>query len=360
MSFNAVKKFLHRYNNAVFFIGGFLFDALTLIRIDSLLDIAIQAVYLGGISALLVLQSYHQNEKWSPRGWTARVWPYETEILHFFYGGLLSAYTVLYFKSTSFSRSFIFLSLVVFLMVANEMPQIRRAGAYLRLGLYAFCVVSFLNYLLPVLIGHMGWGIFLLAWLLSVGLTYAVVGWVSRPTPNPRIYFLRRSAAPAVVLLLILILYVTKLIPPVPMSVQYVGIYRDIQKVGNRYKLVYRKPPWMTFWRKEERIFLAKEGDALHCFVRVFAPSRFEHEVVICWSRRDENSNEWISQDRIPIMIKGGRDEGYRGTTVKNNFSPGHWRVEVETSDGRTLGIKNFDVKADLGENPPELESIWM
>lgn len=355
-----MKRLFLRYNNILFFIGGFTFDALTMVRIDSIVDIAIQTLYLTGISALLILQARVQNGLWAPQGRLAKLWSYETEILHFLYGGLLSAYVVLYFKSTSLSRSLIFLSLVALLMVANEMPQIRRAGSLLRLGLYAFCVVSFLNYLLPVLFGQMGLWVFILAWMLSAFVTYGVVRAVALMTPDPRNSRRRMSVAPAAVLALIFILYATKLIPPVPLSVQYVGIYRNIEKQDGRYKLVYRKPPFYLFWQKDERKFLARPGDFLHCFVRVFAPSRFEHNIYVRWSRFDSIKDRWMSQDRISIPIKGGRDEGFRGVTTKENYVPGRWRVEVESEDGRILSVKDFEVISDDSLETPSLAAQWM
>jgi hypothetical protein len=131
-------------------------------------------------------------------------------------------------------------------MFANEMPQIKEAGSFLRLGLYAFCVVSFLNYLLPVLFRHMGWWVFLLAWILSIGITVLVVKKVIRYSPpSARAWTLK--ASPAAVLLLIFVLYFSKLIPPVPLSVQYMGIFHGVEKHEGRYKLIYRKPLLLQF-----------------------------------------------------------------------------------------------------------------
>jgi len=111
------------------------------------------------------------------------------------------------------------------------------------------------------------------------------------------------------------------------------------------YRLTYLKPPWTRFWQESEHVFLAREQDRVYFFTRIFGPSRFEHRVFLRWELKDSRRNRWITSDRIPLPIKGGRDEGYRGYTYKENYQPGEWRVEVETEDGRVLEGLFFELR---------------
>ena len=158
---------LRRFSSVVTFVAGFLFDLVTMQRIDAWLDLAFQLAYLAGLTGLLVYQHAEVTGRWTPSGLTARWWRYSVEVLHFFYGALLSAYVVLYFRSSTVSRPAVFLVLLVGVMVVNEVPRVRGAGYRLRVGLYAFCVLSFLTYFIPIIVGRIDAWVFLLSLLLS-------------------------------------------------------------------------------------------------------------------------------------------------------------------------------------------------
>lgn len=344
---------LKHHSNLVFFIGGFLFDAATLIRIDSLLDLSIHAVYLGVISFLILENERRSAANVPPVGWFDHWWRYESEALHFCYGGLLSAFVVLYFKSTSVSRSLFFFVPTVALMIANEMPQVRRVGHRLRLGLYAFCALSFMNYLVPIALGVMGGAVFLLSVLLAGFLTALLVRGVHHR--NPARSRAGLVVAPAAVFAVMIGAYFLKWIPPVPLSLQFAGIFHRVERVGPRYELAYWKRFPGNLFHREDRLFLSREGDRIHCFVRVFGPRRFRHALGLMWERRDPTSGRWVKTDRIPLEIRGGRAAGYRGWAAKANYSPGRWRVSVVTEDDRSLGGVTFVVRAD-GSTGPRVE----
>src|SRR4051812_554514 len=109
MSFSEARSFVKHNANTFFFIGGFLFDAYALQRIDSVLDLIYQFIYLVVIAAIVLWQEKEKRGLWRPEGRTAKLWHHNIEALHFIYGGLLSAYVIFYFKSSTFSRSAYFL-----------------------------------------------------------------------------------------------------------------------------------------------------------------------------------------------------------------------------------------------------------
>jgi len=340
---------LRRHSPVAMFFAGVLFDFLTMQRIDAWTDLTIQALYLIAIALLLVLQHRQAMGMWGPAWITARWWSYNLEVLHFLYGGLLSASVVLYVRSSTAARSTTFLILLVGVMVLNELPRVRKAGYGLRLGLYGFCVLSFLNYFVPIVLGRMGTWVFMLALALAAALLWHLTMWLTQGDGDHRAGRLKLFAPAAGVLALIGTLYVLRLIPPVPLSVQFQGIYHDIRREGGNYTLMYTRPDWMV-WRRDSRPFARRDGDRVHFFTRIFAPAGFSHQVIVRWEVFDATTQAWMTTDRIALSITGGRAEGFRGVAVKSNFMAGLWRVTAETEDGRAIATLSFDVTDDTSQ----------
>jgi hypothetical protein len=346
------RAFAHLHNvllNVVVFVGGFVFDWFTVARIDSWIDIAIQLVYLTAITTILVLQQMHAQGAWKPRRYIARGWHHSDKALHFCYGALLSVHVVLYFRSSTAAGPAVFLVLLAATFVLNELPQVRRLGFRLRLGLYAFCLATLSIYLVPLLLGHMGHLVFLLSLALAGSIVAALALLLARWESDPRAAVARLAAPGAGVLLLLLVLYFAKLIPPVPLSVQGHGIFHDIARSADGSGFVLRGLPSVarvSGWR-DSRPFQARPGDHVVYFVRLFAPSGFNHHVIIQWEHRAAGSGRWQITDRIPLEIVGGRALGFRGHATKEHYQPGDWRVRSETEDGRTIGLLSFQIVDD-------------
>ena len=141
------------------------------------------------------------------------------------------------------------------------------------------------------------------------------------------------------------LLYFAHAIPPVPLSVSYMGIYHSLTKANGTYFLSYSRPEY-KFWQHGDETFLARPGDTVIAFVQVFSPSGFKDQLNVRWSLYDEKRG-WQAQDAIPLAVSGGREQGYRAITEKNNYQPGQWRVQVETRDEHEVGRLDFTIEKD-------------
>jgi hypothetical protein len=353
-----VKGFYQRHEQyvpAAFFLLGFVFDIVTLDRIDAWLNIVQQIVYLLIVGVLIVLELLERQMLFQPSPRLSRIWKYTEAAVHFFLGSLLSVYTLFYFKSASFFSSFFFLVIIVALLVANEFQRFRGAGVSLRIAMLCLCAISYFIYVVPIILGWIGVVPFLIALALSSLVGMGVVRFVRRKGVSVDIIRKELILPFVSIHALFLLLYFLRILPPVPLSISYMGIYRGVEKREGKYYLTHTRP-WWRFWNHGDQRYAYREGDALYGFASIFSPSRFKDTVQTRWLLYDKKHG-WQSQDVIPFPIVGGRDQGYRGYTVKRSFGPGNWRLQVETSDGREIGRLYFTVFLDDSAEPRNLKT---
>ena len=330
------------------FVAGFLFDIVTLGRIDSWLSIGQQILYLVVIATALTQMFLEQggpqlelDKMFFFKRW---YYQYRTAIVHFLFGSLLNLYTIFFFKSSSLLVSFSFLAFLVLLLVANESKRFKSLGLPFKFGMLSLCVLSFFAYVVPILVGSIGLLVFLSS--MPVGcLPLIGLGWWIRARA-PQLFPQARKQIHlplSLVLLGFFILYYFRVIPPVPLSIPFIGVYHSVERTEQGYRLGHERPQW-RFWHNGDQDFVARPGDKVYVFFRIFSPTRFSDQVLMRWYWKD-GARGWTLQDSIPIKIVGGREQGFRGYGFKSNYQPGAWKVQIETTDAREIGRVYFDLQ---------------
>lgn len=331
---------IHRLQHLAFFTAGFVFDAFVVRRIDDEKVLIQQGLYLvlSGVLLAYLAVRREQAHKWS------------APALHFMLGTLLNAYALFYVKSASGLSAILFLVVISALLLVNELPSVRKLGPVVLYGLYSFCLTSYFAYLYPVLIGRIRWWMFVLA-VMTSAVPLVLIGRFHHKRTGDRRQILQHAVAPALsVQALLLLLYVLRLIPPVPLSLTEIGIYHDVvRQADGSYRVSYVTPPWWMwwqFWHNDDSDFLARPGDRAYTFFRVFAPRGFRDEIRVAWLFKQPGRG-WTAAGNVPIAVTGGRDNGYAGVSYKQNAVPGDWRVLVTSIDGREIGRRSFSVQAE-------------
>lgn len=327
----------------LFFLGGFFFDVLTLTDVDDLLGLSQQLAYLFILGGILYYDFLDANGFFTIPPRMKRIWEYRQPILHFFLGSLLSLYSLFFLKSASFFTSIVFVAILILVMIANELKNVRERGINIKIALFVICLFSFFSITVPVGLGFVGYIPFFLSILLTGAALYGIYHLLLKKVQNSQLLLKSLVAPGAAVLGFFLVFYMFGLIPPVPLSVQHIGVYHKVEKVDGKYAVYHQNASW-NFWNNQgDKEFLAEPNDRIFIFTQIFSPARFSDAVIVHWYFKDLRLG-WQSTDRIPMNITGGRKEGYRGFTTKQNFQPGEWRVSIETTDGREIGRIYFDV----------------
>ncbi len=328
------------------FVAGFLIDVLTLPRVDSWLAIGQQALYIVLITAVLahmLLEQAGPPPSAEARGIGACYRRYRVVLVHFLFGSLLNLYTIYYFKSASLLASFSFMLVLVGLLAANESRRVKAQGLALKFAFLALCVMSFSVHVTPIFVGAIGPFVFLGAVVLGAFLLAGVAAGLAAWAPAAAALVRKLVLAPVgIVAAGFLAFYYFGLIPAVPLSMPFIGVYHAVERTAEGYRLSHERPRW-RFWENGDQEFTTRPGDRIYVFFRIYSPTRFSEQVLARWQWKDA-AGAWAAQDALSVNIVGGRAEGFRGYGYKSNYRSGEWRVQVETTDGREIGRVYFRV----------------
>lgn len=347
-----------KYLPVIFFMAGFIWDSLTLGRIDRLYDRVILSTYMVSLSACLYLYNVTDDGKWKDT-FFERFEKYLPLAIQFFLGGLCSAYVIYFSRSVSLTKTLFFFIILVILLFANELLKKRISNKYLQFSAYFFMNFTFFTFFIPVLIKEMNTFIFIISGLISLGTTITLIVFIYSVSPSTRREISKRKTLGLIlgIYLMINTFYYFNLIPPVPLALDTGIVAHNVEKVNGDYRVTYQKEEWYKFWRKNSLTYIQKPGTSVFVFTSIFAPTDLKKTVSHRWRWLNPQSGNWITADNIGYEITGGRDGGYRGSTFKSNIQEGLWRVDVITEEGQVLGIVRFEVEKDSLNNNLRLET---
>lgn len=354
---SAIQRFIHKYENYVapaFFVGGFIFDSLTLGRIDRLYDLIVLSLYMTLLTLALFVYNLADDGKWKST-FLERYEDYLPLAIQFFFGGLSSAYVIYFFRSVSFSKTISFFVILLALLFANEFLKKRISNKYLQFSVYFFVSFTFFTFMVPVFIKEMNTIVFLFSGLASLIATLGLIIVIYGISPSTReeINLRRLIGIILVIYSIINVFYFLKLIPPVPLALQNGIVAHNVTVEGNNYRVTYESNDWYVFWRKHSLKFMHAPGENVYVFASIFAPTDIKKSILHRWKWYNPSTDEWEIVDDIGYVINGGRDEGYRGYTVKNNVKEGSWKVEVITSEELVIGVIDFQIMVRSEVEPP-------
>ena len=351
------SRFLRKHEKYVpifFFAGGFIFDSLTLGRIDRLYDLTVLCSHMTLLSCTLYFYNRVPDGRWE-NTFLEKYQDYFPLAIQFFFGALSSAYVVYFSRSVSLSKTAFFFGILVLLLFANEFLKKRIANKYLQFSIYFFLSFTFFTFIIPVFIKAMNQYVFVLSGIVSLLCTLILITIVYRVSPSTKseVHLGKLLAIVLTIYCTINAFYFFKLIPPVPLALKEGIVAHDIKRENGKYEVFYENDEWYVFWRNHKREFLWNPGERVYVFSSIFAPTDIEKTVFHRWSWYDEVNEEWEFIEDIKFEIRGGRDGGYRGYTYKNYVKEGEWKVEVLTEEELVLGVIAFEIqlKASLGPN---------
>ncbi|HEX4272430.1 MAG TPA: DUF2914 domain-containing protein [Rhizomicrobium sp.] len=334
-----------RQISALSLAGGFAFDSASFGRIDHAITQAVFIVYLLvagiAIASLHVLESRPDGKKPSDKTRTIMV-----AVTQFALGCLLSGFCVFYIRSASITSSWPFLLAMAAIFIGNEYMRRYHARLVFSALLFFFALYSYTIMLVPVVSGHIGRIPFIISGVLAVVLFFFYMQALAR-LGHERYRGARMQIFGGMTLIWIFlnIAYFLRVLPPLPLVLTDAGIYHNVQRVGANFQAtVEDEPPEWEALFGTRAIIHVQPGAKLFLYNAVFAPRGLHTRIVHDWQWLQPGKG-WQTQQRVPVAITGGREDGFRFYTTKSAPRPGQWQVNILTGDGRSVGRVRFGVE---------------
>lgn len=338
-----------------FFVGGFLFDVLTLGRMVTMLNLAVVALYALGAGAFLVLLGRFSTSgaalsEESPSEARLRLEgaPEPTRLkwlrwagfaFNFCLGSLFSALVVLYFKSAGEWLTLLTVLLLFGAMVFNEFARLKDSQRHLSWAIYCVSLVMLFNFLVPHLVGSISAWWFYISTALALAAVYGLCVLAGHRFKMVRMATLAAGGLVA--------LFALGLIPPVPLVLKNTLVGRDFKKVDKQYTCMVDTQGPMVRLGLAEPTVAWQPGERVDVLTAIFAPRSVEVDMEHRWFREVQGS--WELTDTIPFHMRGGRQKGWRMHSAKRHVAPGRWKVETAVANGTGLGYKTFTIEKTDG-----------
>lgn len=345
---STLRKYIQKhqkYAPILFFIGGFIFDTLTLGRIDRTYDLVVLCLHMSCLTLTIYLYNLADDGKWK-NTLLERYEEFFPLAIQFFFGGLSSAYVIYFSRSVSLSKTASFFVILIALLLANEFLKRRISNKYLQFSVYFFLNFTFFTFMVPVFIKDMGTTIFLLSGLVSLVSTVVLVmlTYFTSASTRAEIHLAELMGILLSIYAFINLFYFLKLIPPVPLALDGGIVAHNVSIEDNTYVVSYERNESFMFWRDHKLNFHYTPDKEVYVFSSIFAPTDLKQSISHRWKWYNAITKEWEVVEDIGFEITGGRTEGFRGYTYKNNVKQGQWEVDVITEEGLVLGVIDFEI----------------
>src|SRR5271154_1924512 len=159
---------IERPFSSISLIGGFVFDAITLTRVDQFWENFWVLGHLVIVTSCALMINLIENSSGHDEENPAKLHFWLVNIMQFFFGGIFSTFLVFYFRSGTIATDWPFLLLLAAAFIANERLKHHYARLAFQLSLLFLAYYAFAIYVLPILFHQISTAIFILSGVVSL------------------------------------------------------------------------------------------------------------------------------------------------------------------------------------------------
>lgn len=263
-------------------------------------------------------------------------------------GAALSFVLIYALRSAALSVSWPLFVILFICIFANEFVSTHSFRFSLDVGILLIAILFYIIFHFPLLLGVQNDITFAISIVVSIAISIFYI-YVLRLMSETALDEAPRGYALAIgIPMFVGMLYFLNVLPAVPLSLKESGIYHNIVRteVGEFIAKKEVEKNMNFFSRLKTLTYnLSPNDTGIYFFSSIDAPTKLSAPISHVWEYYDDETKEWIPTTTISFGLTGGREDGYRAYSNKENITEGLWRVTVKVDGNRIVGRVNFLVK---------------
>lgn len=346
MAFKTILSKGWQHASTLIFLFGFISDSFLLPEFEN------PATKYLGLSYLVMLAVIIFLREWVVARNTAsdierKAFSVLTFGVSFFSGSALSFVFVYAMRSAALSVSWPLFVILLICMFANEFISSHDYRLTLDIAVYFIAILFYSIFNVPIFFLNVNNLVFALSVALAALISFLYMYLLQHASEAAEHERGRGYALALGIPLFVGMLYLLNVIPAVPLSLKSAGTYHSITRVddsvehGSYIGTKEKDGRWFASLRRQT-YHMTDDDAGIYFFSSIGAPAEIAAPITHVWEYYDESSRAWVTSTTVSFNLSGGRKEGYRAYSMKENVHEGLWRVTVKVDDKRIVGRLRF------------------
>ncbi len=340
----------------IIFLAGFLFDAFLLPDIEDPIARYVGFGYLFLIGLLIMFREWVVSRNTASE-FEQKVYSFATFGISYFSGSALSFVFIFAIRSAQLSVSWPLFLILLLCIFANEFVSTHDFRFALDIGVLLTALLFFVIFNAPLWLKVQNDTTFALAVGITVLISVTYIYLLKFSSENALFQAPRGYALAVGIPMFVAMLYFLNVMPAVPLSLKDAGVYHNVIRNGEGDFIAQKERDDRKWAKYRTPIYhLMPVDDGVFFFSAVNAPAELTAPISYVWEYYDNEKKKWFTSG-VPISftLEGGREDGYRAYSQKQNITEGLWRVTVKVGNKRVIGRVKFLVTR---EGVPEVNEV--
>ncbi|MDB5260425.1 MAG: hypothetical protein JWN37_656 [Candidatus Nomurabacteria bacterium] len=345
LSLKSLDTYKH-HSTTILFIVGFFVDMAILPDIDKPRALYFGLAYLVSTALLIMFREWLVSRNTASKT-EQKLYSFSTFGIVCLLGSALSFVFIYSMRGADIFVSWPLLVILLLCILSNELVSSHSFRFTLDVGILFLATLFYTVFHMPVILKSQNDVTFSISIAIAIAICMAyifILKFTSEAAQNeaPRGYALAVGIP-----MFVGMLYFLNVLPAVPLSLNKSGIYHSIRHEGSEFPALEERDTYKGIFAKfHTPVFhLSNSESQIYFFSSINAPAELTAPISHVWEYYDEKEGKWKQSNIVSFGIVGGRTEGYRTYSFKNNVTPGLWRVTVKVGGKRVVGRETFKVE---------------